>query len=126
AGLSFTLDPQPGACLDSSRDLNFHLLFALNATSAPTVSAGILHHATCAATGLASPGYRKESLLIANLSAAATVAACLRLGARSSAISFTSFASFQTRNTQLGSHAVIGIFERDLEVVTKVSATLRC
>jgi hypothetical protein len=85
----------------------------------------MLHDATSTTTGLTGSRYRKESLLITDLARATTVGAVFRLRAVRRAVSLTLFASFKTRDTQLRSHSVVRIFERNLQVVTQIGAALR-
>src|SRR4030095_1162644 len=125
ARLSFTLNTQPGTGLHTGRNLNFHLLFALAPPCAPAFLTRMLHDATSTTTGLTGSRYRKESLLITDLARATTVGAVFRLRAVRRAVSLTLFASFKTRDTQLRSHSVVRIFERNLKVITQIGAALR-
>src|SRR6185369_10670679 len=76
-------------------------------------------------TGLTGSRHGKESLLITDLAGAATVGAVFRLRPVRRSAPLTVFASFKTRDAQLRSHSVEGIFQRDLEIVTKIGAPLR-
>ena len=54
------------------------------------------------------------------------VGAGFRLRSGRRAVAFAGFAGFQTRDAQLRGHSVAGFFQRDLQVVTKIGAALRC
>ena len=111
---------------NSSRDLNFHLLLALESAHAPALGAGAFYNATRATTGLAGSSYGKESLLITDLTGSAAIAAILRLSTGGGPVAFARFTGFQSGDAQLRGHTVVGFFECDLEIVTKVSTALRC
>src|SRR5258705_4494875 len=125
ARLSFTWDPQVGASFNGRQNIYFHLLFALETPRAPAFRTRMLHDATSATTRLTGSRHGKESLLITDLAGATAVGAVFRLGAVRRSVSLTAFAGFKTRNAKLSSHSVVGIFERNLEVVAQVSAALR-
>jgi hypothetical protein len=85
----------------------------------------MLHDATSATTGLTGSRHGKESLLVTDLTGATAVSAAFGLRTVRRSVSLTAFASFKTRDAQLRSHSVVGIFERNLEVVAQVGAPLR-
>src|SRR5262249_683788 len=84
-----------------------------------------LDHASGAATHVARPGDGKEALLVTNLAGAVAGGTTLGMRAGFCARAFARVAGLETRNAQLRSHAFGGLFECDLEVVTKGRATLR-
>src|SRR6185503_9162376 len=120
--LSFALNPQPGTSFHARRNLHFHLLFALEASNTTAFLTRIFHHATSTTTGLTGSRHGKESLLITDLAGATTVGAVFRLRPVRRSAPLTVFASFKTRDAQLRSHSVEGIFQRNLEIVTQVGA----
>src|SRR6185369_13330080 len=75
---------------------------------------------------MAGPRNREESLLITNLTTAAASCAAFSLASGGRSRAFASVATLETWNAQLGRHAIGRFFERDLEVVAKIGATLRC
>jgi hypothetical protein len=124
SSLSFTLNTQPRTSFDARGDLNFHLFLALDAPCTTAILTWRLYDAPRSTTRLTGSGYGKESLLIANLAGAAAVGAIFRLGAGRRPVSFTGLASFKSRNPQLRSHSVVGIFQRNLQVITQIGAAL--
>src|SRR5205085_9229612 len=104
----------------------FQLFLAFDSSGAFTFRAGVLDYFPGATTNVTGPRHREKSLLVTNLATASTGRTGFRLTARRRTRSFANVASLQTRNAQLRCHAVRSVFECDLQVVTKICATLCC
>jgi hypothetical protein len=116
-GLSFSGKLEAAAALDSGRDFQGKVLFALNPAVASAISAGLIDDLTSAITFGTGAGQRKVALLITHLTGPATDSTSTGAGARFGAGASARVAGLVAGNLNLGFETKSRILEFDAQII---------